>query len=574
MSVALRNVSRQQSGDGSNTSLRRYAALALPWLALLAPLAAHAAVDATFDNIRAPAGVTLSAVDGAKPMTVILSLPMKDRAGAEAFGRAVSDPSNALYGHYLTPAEFGERFGGDAATYEYLRSWATANGLTPGDRTDGRIALSLTGTARQFGALFHTSFASFMTDHNGEGYIALSHPRLPDALNGRVIGVVGLSSGAQYAPLARVLSGPRRTANVGTGVKGSGYDPADFRTAYDVPSQASSTKTEVIGIFEQAGFRKSEITTFENQYGLPNTPIKAVSVDGTTPSYNRGVDGEVTLDIETVIGQNPAIRQIIVYAASVNTNFSTGLIDAFNTIAQANVAKVISISYGTDESIQGASAVQAEGAALVQLEDQGQSVFVSSGDDGAAGRTGTGLNAPDPGSQPLVTGVGGTTLNTVKAGGAYASEQAWVGSGGGVSAVWSIPSYQIVNGQSVAVPNGGSSTMRNVPDVAADGDPDTGASIYCTAFGGWVEVGGTSLAAPLFASWVSILNADRVAKHLPRVGFFNPLLYQNGVQEGTVGFHDITSGSNGSPNYQAGPGYDDVTGFGSIDVAKFIPSAL
>jgi kumamolisin len=556
------------------TSLRRYAMLALPCLALLAPLAAHAAVDATFDNIRPPAGAKLTAMDGATPMAIILSLPMKDRAGAEAYGAAVSDPTNALYGHYLTPAEFGARFGGDAATYEYLRTWATANGLKPGDRTDARLNLSIRGTARQFGALFHTSFASFLTAHNGDGYIALSPPRMPDALNGRVIGVVGLSSGAHYAPLARVLAGPRRTADVGTGFDNSGYSPSDFRTAYDVPAQKSAAQTEVVGIFEQAGYKSGEVTYFENAYKLPDTPIVQVGVDGSSTHPNVLVDLEVALDIETVIGQNPDISQIIVYS-STDSDFSTALIEAFNTMGQANVAKVINISYGTDESIQGASAVQAEGAALVQLQTQGQSVFVSSGDDGAAGRTGSGLNAPDPGSQPLVTGVGGTTLNTVSAGGAWASETAWSGSGGGVSDVWAIPTYQIINGKSVAVKNGGSSTMRNVPDVAADADPNTGASVFChSGYGGWVMVGGTSLAAPLWTAWASIINADRVAAGLPRVGFLNPLLYPNGGKEGLIGLHDITSGSNGSPGYNAGSGYDNVTGFGSVDVGKIIPFIL
>jgi kumamolisin len=547
--------------------------MALPCVALLAPLTAKAAVvDRMFDNIRAPAGVTLSAVDPDTKMSIVLSLPMKDEAGARAFGAAVSDPKSPMYGHYLTPAEFGARFGGDPATYEYLRNWASANGLTPGARTEAKIALSVSGTARQFASLFHTSFASFMTAHNGEGRVTLSPPRLPDALNGRVKGVVGLSSGAQYAPLARLAKpGPR--ANVGTGVDGTGYAPSDFRTAYDVPAQTSSAKTEVVGIFEQAGFRQSEITTFENAYGLPNTPISAVSVDGTTPKYNFEVDLEVVLDIDTVIGQNPDVSSIIVYAASVNTDFSTALIDAFNTIGDADVAKVINISYGLDENQQGASAVEAEGAALVQLEDQGQSVFVSSGDDGAAGREGTGLNAPDPGSQPLVTGVGGTTMNTVTAGGAYASEVAWSDTGGGVSDVWSIPSYQLVHGKSIALKNGGSATFRNVPDVAADADPNTGASVYCTIYGGWVQVGGTSLAAPLWTAWVSIINADRVAKGEPRVGFLNPLLYPYGSYEGLIGFHDITSGSNGSPGYTAGTGYDNVTGFGSLDVAKLIPYA-
>ena len=559
-------------------SFRRTLMMGLPCLALAVPMAAHAGVDATFDNIRPPAGVTLSAMPGNEAMTITLTMKMRDRAGAEAFGRAVSDPDSAMYGHYLTPAEFGARFGGDKATYEFVRGWAISHGLTVSPRTDARIALSVTGTARQFAALFHTQLAKFVTKEHGEGWSALIPPRLPSALYGRVNGVVGLSSNAKYAPLAKLAYGPRPT-NVGTGVDGSGYAPSDFRTAYNVPAQTSATQTETVGIFEEAGFRASEITTFEKQYGLPATSLTAVAVDGSSTKYNSEVDLEVVLDIDTVIGQNPDVAQILVYSSTLGS-FSNQLIEAFDTIGQADAAKVINISYGLDENQQGASAVQAEGAALVQLEDQGQTVFVSSGDDGAAGREGTGLNAPDPGSQPLVTSVGGTTMTTVSAGGAYSSEVVWNelasgygATGGGVSDVWAIPSWQLVKGKSIALPNGGSATMRNVPDVAADADPYTPASVYCTVYGGWVGVGGTSLAAPLWTGWASIINADRVAKGLPRIGFVNPVLYKAGPKEAAVGFHDITSGNNGSPGYTAGPGYDNDTGFGSVNVGKLIPFA-
>lgn len=560
-------------------SLRLTLMTGLPCLALLAPMAGHAAtLDATFDNIRPPAGVSFSAMPANEMMTVTLTLPMRDRAGAEAYGRAVSDPDNALYGHYLTPAEFGARFGGDKATYEFVRSWAISHGLQVSARTDARLALSITGNSRRMAALFHTKLARFMTKTHGEGWSALIPPRLPSELVGRVNGVVGLSSNAKYAPLYRLPYGPRAT-NVGTGVNGSGYAPSDFRTAYDVPAQTSATPTEVVGIFEEAGYKASEITKFETTYKLPNTPLSAVSVDGSSTAPNSGVDLEVVLDIDTVIGQNPDVKQILVYS-STNGSFSNQLIQAFNVIGQANAASVINISYGLDENQQGAAAVQAEGAALVQLQTQGQTVFVSSGDDGAAGREGTGLNAPDPGSQPLVTSVGGTTMNTVSAGGAWQSEVVWNdlsqgygATGGGVSDVWTIPSWQIVNGVSIAVANGGSATMRNVPDVAADADPFTPASVYCTVYGGWVGVGGTSLAAPLWTGWASIINADRVAKGLSRIGYVNPVLYKGGTKEAKIGFHDITSGNNGSPGFSAGPGYDNVSGFGSVDVGKLIPFA-
>jgi subtilase family serine protease len=550
---------------------RLIAMLALPCAALLIPHAGHAGATDVFSTAQAPAGVLFSAVADAEPMSVVLSLPLRDQAGAARYADAVSDPASAHYGHFLTPAQFGARFGGDAAAYASLRRWATANGLTIGKATEGRIALSLSGTAGEFARLFHTNFARFETKRNGEGRVTLSTPRLPTALIGRVNGVIGLSSGGHYAPLVRMrpAGGPR--ADVGTGL-GGGYSPTDIRTAYDIPAQISSAKTEVVGLFEQGGYKTSDITTYETQYGV-SVPQKAVSVNGASTKPNTGIELEADLDIDAIMGTNPNASQILIYEDGQDA-FNVALLDALQQMASDDIATVISISYGLDESQQGTAAIQAEGQAFEQLAIQGQSVFVSSGDDGAAGRTGSGLNAPDPGSQPYVTSVGGTTLNTNSTQ-HWASETVWndlaIGygaTGGGVSSVWSIPSYQLYRARSVALANGGSATMRNVPDVAADADPYTAYSVYCSIYGGWISVGGTSLASPLLAGMTTVANADRVAKGGKRLGFLNPALYHLGLA--ATGFHDITVGNNGTPGYTAGPGYDNDTGFGSVDFAKLL----
>jgi subtilase family serine protease len=555
---------------------RLLSGLALPCAALLAGSTAYAASTDVFSTVRTPPGVTFSAVADATPMRVILSLPLRDAAGAAAFASAVSDPDNALYGHYLTPAEYGARFGADAATYEYLRNWAVSNGLTVGPRHDSRATLSLGGTAGQFARLFHTSFASFMTESHGDGQVTLSTPRLPTELVGRVKGVIGLTSAGRYAPLARLrpTGGPR--TNVGTGL-GDAYSPTDIRTAYDIPAQTSTTATEIVGLFEQGGYKFSDITTFQKQYGVSVT-LDPISVDGSSIAPNYGVELEDDLDIDVLTGMNPNLSKIEIYEDAKDP-FNVALLDALEQMSSDDTAKVISISYGLDEVQEGTAAIEAENTALMELEAQGQSVFVSAGDDGAAGRTGSGLNAPDPGSQPLVTSVGGTTMNTATPGGPWASEVVWndlsVGegaTGGGVSMVWSIPNYQLRNGVSVAIANGGSATMRNVPDIAAVADPYTGYSVYCALYGGWIAVGGTSLSSPLWAGMTTIVNADRVAKGLPRVGFLNPSLYKGAYSE--AGFHDITSGNNGSPGYAAGPKYDNVTGFGSVILGDVLPKLL
>jgi kumamolisin len=541
--------------------------LALPCAVLLAATTANAAATDVFSTVRAPAGVTINAVSDSAPMRVILSLPLRDRDGAQRYADAVADPSSALFGKFLTPAQFGAQFGADANTYAYLRNWATAQGFAVAAPTSAHTTLSLSGTAGQFARLFSTKFGSFLTQGHGDGQVTLTAPRLPDVLNGRIDGVIGLSFAERYAPLIRLRAGPR--ADVGTG-KGGGYAPADIRTAYDIPAQTNSAKTEIAAVFEQGGYSATDLSTYETQYSLPAVPVTVVAVDGSGVGPEFGILPEDMLDLDVLIGLNPSLKGIRLYCDS-KDSFQVALLDSLNEMAQDDLATVISISYGQSESAQGTSAIEAENTALLQLRTQGQTVFASSGDSGADN-----LNVSDPASQPNLLGVGGTTLNTVASTQKWLSETTWDDGGGGISTAWSIPSYQLKNGTSIAVANGGSATMRNVPDVAADANPDTGYSIYCPGFDceyiGWGAVGGTSVASPMWAAMTTVINSDRVAAGLPRVGYANPALYPLGLA-GT-GFHDIVSGNNGSPGYTAGPGYDNVTGLGSIDLGVLLPKLL
>jgi subtilase family serine protease len=544
-------------------------ACAIPGAVLFAALPARAATSDVFETISAPSGVAVSPLEASAPMHVVLTLPLSDDAGARRFATLVSNPKSAIYGHYITPAQFGERYGADKAAYESLRTWAASYGLTVGERTQSRTTISLAGTAGQFASIFGTQFGKFTTTKHGDGYVTLSEPRLPAALVGKVDGVVGLSSAASFAPMYRY--DPAKTLpDVGTG-KGGGYAPSDLRTAYDVPTQTNTKATEIVALFEESGFPVSDVTAYEKQYGIPSVTVTPISVNGSGTGTN-GALVEVDLDIDAVIGMNPNVGKVLVYIDE-NGSFSSQLVNAFNKVADDNLATVFSISYGLDENQQGKPAAKAENKALVQLEAEGITTFASSGDDGAGGREGSGLNAPDPGSQPLLTSVGGTTLTTKAKTQAYVGEVTWNSddgaTGGGVSSFWKIPTYQVINGKSVAIANGGSAKKRNVPDIAADADyPNSPYSVYCGADGGFIAVGGTSLSSPLWAGWVSIINSDRVAAGKARIGYLNPVLYPLGSAK--TGFHDITKGNNGTPGYTAGPGYDNTTGWGSIDVTKFM----
>jgi subtilase family serine protease len=128
------------------------------------------------------------------------------------------------------------------------------------------------------------------------------------------------------------------------------------------------------------------------------------------------VELESVLDIDMIIGINPKVKEVLVYEDG-NDPFGVALVDALDQIATDKKVQTLSISYGVDEVQQGDTQMTAENTALTQLSSEGVTVLVSSGDNGAYGRTGgtyspVQLEAPDPGSQPLVTCVGGTTLTT------------------------------------------------------------------------------------------------------------------------------------------------------------------
>jgi len=107
-----------------------------------------------------------------------------------------------------------------------------------------------------------------------------------------------------------------------------------------------------------------------------------------------------------------------------------------------------------------------------------------------------------------------------------------------------------------------------VPDVAAVADDENSpVSVYSADNGGWIPVGGTSASAPIWAGWVTIFNGERVAANKARLGLLNPKLYNLG--KAGRPFHDITEGND--QGYVAGVGYDNTTGWGSIDVGRALP---
>jgi subtilase family serine protease len=540
-------------------------------------------------------------LDPNRQISVVLVLPLSDPQGAANFVRHLSTPGDPLYHHYLTPEQFAERFGGNASDYAALREWATANGLTVSQESTARIDLTVRGSVAQFENIFSTQINTYRSPSEEEFYSAAVKPIVPSAISAKVFCVIGLTGSKQYAALVKIgkllgaaaadVSAELEKTNAGPGGTGPGgsYAPADLRAAYTIPLFGKFDDRTVVGVFEQGGFDASDVTEYLTRFKLPQPKVTAVSVDGSpTGVSDPNVELEAVLDIDMVIGINPSIHEVRVYEDSTDY-FQVALLDAMTQTANEDKVQILSISYGQDEYLQGQDAINAENDALLQLASEGITVLASSGDNGAYGDLSNGVyNVSDPATQPYITAVGGTTLLTGPHQ-EYQSEHIWndlaiyLGAdGGGISSVWSIPSWQV--GAEPAV-NGGSDTMRNVPDIAAVGDPLTGVGIYSKINGGWVQVGGTSVAAPIWASYLSLVNAGAKFAGLGRLGYFNPTLYNigaaiDGVPVPWVWLNDVETGSNGSnalytgyPGYSAGYAYDDCKGNGSLS-GSVLPAIL
>jgi subtilase family serine protease len=532
-------------------------------------------------------------VDQNRQISVILALPLSDPQGAAQFVSHVSKPGDALFQQYLTPEEFAAKYGAHAADYAALKEWAANNGLQIVHDSLARTCLTVRGSMNQLQTLFKTQLNNYRSSDGKEFYSAVIRPTIPDAIASRVTGVIGLTNGAHYAALAKpnkVLGEdaalPTKAPDSGGTGPGGSYSPQDLRTCYQIPAYGDLVPQSV-AVFEQGGFSPSDVNVFLNTLKLPHPPVTFVSVNGYNGEVNDSqVELEAVLDIDMVIGINPKVKQVFVYEdGNENDPFGVAVVDALDQIASDKKVQTVSISYGIDEVQQGDTEMAAENQALTQLASEGITVLVSAGDNGAYGRTGgdyspAQLEAPDPGSQPLVTCVGGTTLTT-------GPNEVWLGeevwnrlglgkgaTGGGVSSYWTIPDWQVPG---YVTNNGGSSTFRNVPDVGAVGDPLTGVGVYSKINGGWIQIGGTSVSAPIWGGYISILNAASQYLYGTTLGFFNPTLYGLGYLIG-IGYGQpsnyllpVPDGTNGDPGlyggtagYSAGNGYTNCTGSGTI----------
>jgi subtilase family serine protease len=575
---------------------------------LFAPCGAFALSNATLALSPMVAKSTLlSAMDPAKEVIIQFTLPLSDRQGARDLAKHVSTPKDPLYHHYITAQEFAARFGANAADYATVRAWAVANGLSIVHEATARTSLSLRGTVGQMQNLFKTQLNYYKTSGGDQFYSASVAPTIPSELVSKIQALVGLTGGLQKAAqykIGKTLGENPETPAVrtdtagGTGPGGS-YDASDLRTAYLIPTYGGAS-AQTVAVFEDSSITASDFSKYLSTNKLPKIKLTQIPVDQSKVGAPNPDQVEAVLDVDMIAAINPDVKEIQMYVApgaDTISQFSTELIDVFDAVGTAftntGQPQTLSVSYGLDEIqiVEGGGDIVAEADALVGLADVGVTVLASAGDQGAYGRTGLDnnpatLNVGDPGSQIFVTCVGGTTLFTYSEQ-QYLGEEVWndlgIGdgaTGGGVSAGWELPDFGSYQAPDLVELNGGSGLNRNVPDVAAVGDPLTGVGIYLKSQGGWIQLGGTSVSAPIWAGYVSILNSS--AQYLfgvttPEIGFFNPLLYfaassyiEDPAFPGLSGLYPVLDGSNGNLNlygvagFNAGYFYNNCTGLGSL----------
>jgi subtilase family serine protease len=542
-----------------------------------------------------PADPTLSAE---RMVMVLGSSPEQDAALAQ-FLRYVQTRGRPEYHQWLTPETFGQRFGAASADVAAIRKWLQSKGFRLETQSAGRRSIAFSGTIGQVNDVFAAGMHRYRW--NGELHLANSkNPTIPKALSAVVRGFASLHDFRLQPQLVRGALRPQFDLSNGA----HALAPGDFAIIYDLSNTyaAGTNGTgRTIAVIGRSDVQSVDINNFRSAFGLPAS-LPTVILAGSDPGLVTNDQTESDLDLEWAGGIAPNASLKFVTAGSTRT--TDGVVLSAQYAVEQNVADVITVSYAGCESTSDVSGGTTFFNQLwQQAAAQGTSVFVSSGDSGAAGcdasnsTTAThGLGVNQLCSSPYSTCVGGTEFaadvsspgtywNPANTAGTNASALQYIGenvwnqsgtvsggsqlwaSGGGTSIYYAKPAWQLAAG----VPSDG---YRDVPDIAFNASGAHDPYLIYSSDGNSSSllegVGGTSASTPSMAGMAALV----IQRQGGRVGSFNPVLYGlSGLQVngGAAVFHTITNGNNSVPG-QTGfsastsdPIYNQVTGLGSID---------
>jgi len=540
---------------------RTLVAAALPAAAALVVAAGSAG------PVRAPphdGAVPLGPTDPSSRVDFSLVLAQRNRAALRRSLRALAAPRRRGHHRHLSAREFGRRFGVSDAGLSRTRATLATAGLRITAGYPQRTSLGVAGTAAAVGRFLSTGFFDYRDARGRRFHAPTRRPTLPTSITGTVVAAAGLNN----RPLVRPADIPAR-----------GLRPADTAKAYKITplhTRGLRGQGQSVAIVSFSGFEDSDVAEFDRRMGIRGAPpVRRVPVRGGPRRANLAGEIEANLDIDQIRAIAPR-AQIYNYEAPDDVGFGP----VIEQIVADGRVKVISISWGLCDAVfedepELAQQRLADERAFEAAVMQGISVFVASGDNGAFDCQSLHpkdrrLSVDYPASSPYVIGVGGTLLS-VRRDGSYGSEAGWQetlsggGGGGGLSTFDARPAWQRGRG----VQNGDSNGMRQVPDVAASADADSG--YFVVADGVPRRVGGTSAAAPLWAASTLLIAQLAERRKAAALGFVAPLLYRLAEGEDSP-FHDVVRG--GNRHFDAGPGWDYVTGLGSPDVARLAEAVV
>jgi Pro-kumamolisin, activation domain/Bacterial Ig-like domain (group 3) len=515
----------------------------------------------------------------------------------------LQDENSPQYQHWITPREFGARFGVADEDIVAIQTWLMAHGFAVGPVAKNRLMLEFSGTAAQVSSAFVTEIHQY----NIAGVMHVANaldPSIPKAFSGVVLGVLSMDDFRRKSMMQIASRGARAENGISpqylTASHQNALGPEDFATIYNVgPLWANGIDGtgQTIAVVSRSDLQPYDIENFRQLFNLsPNVP--AVIYNGINPGMLNQADvNEVELDAEWAgaVAKNAAVKVIV----SASTSTTDGIDLSTLYAVDNNVAPIVSVSYGFCETQT--AGVNNYRSLWRQAAAQGISVLVSSGDSGAAGcddpsetNATRGVAVSGMASSPDVVAVGGTQFNDVSSNAywtinnnqnnasaiSYIPEVAWNESsakglwatGGGVSTIYAAPGWQTGAGVPTTDP-GTTGHHRYLPDVSLTAGLHDG-YVLCVQFGCDSIAGGTSASVTAFAGLIALVN-QHTGQFQGNANFhLYPLASVAGV------FHDITSGNNSVPcsscsggkltGFSGKAGFDLATGWGSVDANALV----
>lgn len=516
----------------------------------------------------------------------------RNQAALKGLLADLQNPASPRYHKWLTPQEFQQQFGPDPDDLAAARNWLTSQGFQITD--DGALEprIKFRGNVGAIEQAFNTQIQLF---GDGSKFANVVEPQVPKALADAGMTILGLNNVATLVPMMRrgesansttaLQSSSSPTAEVSGGSLGDHFAPSDFYTFYDENPllqsgiEGDGAKNDCVGIFAASNTYTGVVNSFDTKFGLPAVAL-TLSYITTNPGTSSDYELELLLDIEWSHATAPGVPTIA-YVGNFNSgSAATMFADVIAKAVSDNKCGSIDISYGlcgqsSTYYTQTLDGLYAQGAA------QGQSIFVSAGDSGVDNCDLHHANINEVAGSTNVVAVGGTEFSPKYDGGGNdigsTIEEAWnedailneiAATGGGPSAYFPKPPWQtsVNTGSKRTIPDVAMMAGVTLPGVFVMEDSNGNGTAALT------YVGGTSIGAPVWAGITQLL-IQRLGE---RLGNLNPTIYvAAAASEVAAGFRDVTTGNDTGNNvtgFSAGVGYDETTGWGSVDIANFVMS--